>query len=106
MVQYKAMAFTGFNKLNPKMRYTITLNEKMYNIEVRWNFDYNFGVIILRDENYEVLKGATALVNGLKIKIDQRKLKGYLRFVNINKEKYEPDINNIEEEFALIYVNE
>mgnify|MGYP000711262858 CR=1 FL=1 len=64
------------------------------------------GAIQIINENNEVIVGATALVNNLIIKTDQRKLPGYLKFAHIKGETYEPDINNIAEEFIFYHVNE
>lgn len=105
-MSYEAFKLEGFNKNNPYITSQITLSDKIYNIEVRWNFDFDFGYIIIKDENNELIIGATALVNNLIIKTDQRKLPGYLKFVHINGEKYEPEINNIAEEFIFYHVNE
>lgn len=105
-MSYEAFKLEGFNKKNPYISSPMTLGEKTYNIEVRWDFQFNFGYIIIRNEENKVIVGATALVNNLIIKTDQRELPGYLKFVHINGEKYEPEINNIAEEFIFYHVNE
>lgn len=105
-MSYEAFKLAGFNKANPYISSPMTLGDKTYNLEVRWDFVFDFGYIIIRDEKNEVIVGATALVNNLVIKTDQRKIPGYLKFVHINGEKYEPEINNIEEEFIFYHVNE
>lgn len=105
-MKYEAFKLEGFNKQNPYISSPMTLADKTYNLEVRWCFQFDFGFIIIRDENNEVIVGATALVNNLIIKTDQRKLPGYLKFAHIKGETYEPDINNIAEEFIFYHVNE
>ena len=105
-MKYEAFKLEGFNKQNPFISSLMTLADKTYNLEVRWCFQFDFGFIIIRDENNEVIVGATALVNNLIIKTDQRKLPGYLKFAHIKGETYEPDINNIAEEFIIYHVNE
>ena len=105
-MNYEAFQLKGFNENNPFISSQITLADKILNIEVRWNFEYDFGYIIIYDENNNLIIGATALVNNLVIKTDQRKLPGYLKFVHINGENYEPEINNIEKEFIFYHVNE
>ena len=105
-MKYEAFKLEGFNKQNPFISSPMTLADKTYNLEVRWCFQFDFGFIIIRDENNEVIVGATALVNNLIIKTDQRKLPGYLKFAHIKGETYEPDINNIAEDFIFYYVNE
>ena len=44
-----------------------------------------------------------ALVNGLKIRTDRRLLPQDLRFVHLNGETYDPDLDTIGEEFGFIY---
>ena len=105
-MSYEAFNLQGFNKEKPWLSSSMALGDKTFNLEVRWDFLFNFGYIIIRDENNDVIVGATALVNNLIIKTDQRKLPGYLKFVHINGENYEPDINNIAEDFIFYYVNE
>lgn len=105
-MSYEAFNLQGFNKENPWLSSSMALGDKTFNLEVRWDFLFNFGYIIIRDENNDVIVGATALVNNLIIKTDQRKLSGYLKFVHKNGETYEPEINNIEEDFIFYYVNE
>lgn len=105
-MSYEAFKLAGFNKANPYISSPMTLGDKTYNLEVRWDFDFDFGYITIKDENNKVIVGAKPLVNNLIIKTDQRKLPGYLKFVHINGEKFEPEINNIEEEFIFYHVNE
>lgn len=105
-MNYEAFNLQGFNKENPWLSSSMALGDKTFNLEVRWDFLFNFGYIIIRDENNDVIVGATALVNNLIIKTDQRKLPGYLKFVHKNGETYEPEINNIAEDFIFYYVNE
>ena len=63
-------------------------------------------VVLTRDENNNVVLGATALVNNLKINVDDRIMPGYLKFVHKDGQTYEPDIDSIEKEFLFYYVNE
>lgn len=105
-MSYEGFKLEGFNKSNPYINSPVTLGGKTFNFEVRWNFEFDFGYLVIRDNNNKLLLGAIALVNGLKITLDQRVLPGYLKFVQINGEKYEPEINNIEKEFTFYYVNE
>lgn len=105
-MSYDAFKLQGLNKSNPYINSPITLGDKVLNFEVRWDFSFDFGYLIIRDSNNDLLLGATALVNNLKITLDQRILPGYLKFVHINGENFEPEINNIEKEFIFYYVNE
>ena len=105
-MSYEAFKLAGFNKRNPFISSQILLADKMFTFEVRWDFTFDFGYVVIRDENNNIILGATALVNGLVIKLDQRILPGYLKFDHINGEQYEPEINIIEEEFIFYYVNE
>lgn len=105
-MSYEAFSLSGFNKANPYISSTLALGEKTFNFEVRWDFQFDFGYVIIRDSKNKVIIGATALVNNLVIKTDQRILPGYLKFVHVNGEKFEPEIDNIEKEFIFYYVNE
>ena len=102
-MSYEAFNLAGFNKHNPFISSPMTLDGKLFNLEVRWDFVFNFGYIIIRDEKNKIVLGATALVNNLKIKLDQRILPGFLKFVHVNGENFEPDINNIEKEFIFYH---
>ena len=105
-MSYEAFFLQGFNRENPFISSTVALGDKTFNFEVRWDFTYNFGYIVIRDENNNVVLGATALVNNLKINLDDRIMPGYLRFVHKDGQTYEPDIDSIEKEFLFYYVNE
>lgn len=104
-MSYEAFNLAGFNKNNPFISSPMTLAGKLFNLEVRWDFTFDFGYITIKDEKNKLVLGATALVNNLQIHLDQRILPGYLKFVQINGESYEPDINNIEKEFIFYHVN-
>lgn len=104
-MSFEAFKLQGFNRDNPFISSQITLNDTIFIFEVRWDFTFDFGYLVIRNENNEVIKGATALVNNLKIKLDQRILPGYLMFVHKDGEKYEPEIDIIEEEFIFYYAN-
>ena len=98
--------FVGLNRDNPKYIYPVNLNNKNYTFKVFWDVLCDCAFIIIYDGNNELVLGATALVNNLRIKVDQRILPGYFEFKQINGENYEPELNNIAEEFYLRYVNE
>ena len=97
-MSYEAFKLQGFNKNNPFISSQITLADKNFTFEVRWDFTFDFGYVVIRDENNKVILGSV-------IKLDQRILPGYLKFAHINGEQYEPEINIIEEEFIFYYVN-
>lgn len=106
MATYPAFRFEGLNKNSTCNVYPITLNDNIFNIKVEWDFVCDCAFMTLYDKNMQLVKGATALVNNLFVKVDQRILPGHLRFIHKNKKTYEPELNNIAEEFYLIYVNE
>lgn len=105
-MSYEAFKLTGFNRDNPFISSQLTLADKIFTFEVRWDFTFDFGYLVIRDENNKIILGSTALVNNLKIKLDYRILPGFLRFVHVEGESYEPEIDNIEEEFIFYHVNE
>lgn len=98
--------FVGLNRDNPKYIYPVSINNKNFTFMVFWDVLCECAFILIYDANNEVVLGATALVNNLKITIDQRIIPGYFEFKHIDGEKYEPEINNIAEEFYLRYVSE
>lgn len=104
MVSYPAFKFEGLNKNSTCNIYPIILNDDIFNVKVEWDFFCDCAFITLFDKNMQLVKGATALVNNLFIKIDQRILPGSLKFIHKDGKTYEPELNNIAEEFYLIHV--
>lgn len=96
--------YIKFNNLNfnePYKQYFATIGEQTYILTVRWGEYSNCAFLSIADyENNPIVTGI-ALVNGLKIR--HEKLPHVFYFMQINGETYEPTIDNIAEEFVLVY---
>lgn len=94
----------SISKNKSKYAFTVQLENKLFNFEIKWNDYANCAFVKIFDVNMNpVIKNPRALVNNLLIRTDRRLLPKDLRFININGETYEPELNNISEEFAFIY---
>ena len=49
-MSYEAFNLAGFNKNNPFISSPMTLAGKLFNLEVRWDFTFDFGYITIKDE--------------------------------------------------------
>lgn len=93
--------FKGFNRDNSYNNYLIVIGDNTYSFIIRW-LDYcDCAFLNINDEDGEPIISGKALVNNLKIR--NNLLPYAFMFVHINNETYEPTIDNIAEEFALIY---
>ena len=90
-------------KNNPNISSTVTLDGNLYNLTVKWNDYAQCAFLWLYDADMNPIVLGRALTNGTLIRTDRRLLPQDLRFVNINGESYEPDLNNISKEFAFVY---
>lgn len=90
-------------KNNPNISSTVTLDGNLYNLTVKWNDYAQCAFLWLYDADMNPIVLGRALTNGALIRTDRRLLPQDLRFVHINGENYEPDLNNISKEFAFIY---
>lgn len=99
-----SLNFNNFNEDNPYVRYFIELKEQTYIFIVQWNKYCNCAFLSISDyDNNDIIKGI-ALTNGLKIR--NNKLPYILEFMHLTGETYEPTIETIEKEFALVYDDE
>lgn len=79
----------------------LTLNEQIYILNVTWsNYCQCAFLDIYDDRNNPIIMGR-ALVNNLKIR--NNKLPYEMYFVHLTGETYEPTLDNISKEFALVY---
>ena len=92
----------NFNN-NPNISFTIDLDDRLYNITVKWNEYAKCAFLWLYDADMNPIVSGVALVNNLLIRTDRRLLPQDLRFAQINGETYEPTLDNIGEEFAFFY---
>lgn len=94
----------NFNEDNQYVRYFIELKDETYVFIVRWNTYCNCAFLSIFDYNNNSIIEGIALVNNLKIRSD--KLPYVLEFMHLAGETYEPTIETIEKEFALVYDDE
>lgn len=93
--------FNGFNTDNLYKQYFTNIGEDTYIFTVRWSEYCNCAFLSIADyENNPIISGV-ALVNGLRIR--NNNLPYVFYFVQINGETYEPTIDNIADEFVLVY---
>lgn len=95
----------GELRSNPFISSAIDLDDRLFNFTVKWNDYDNTAYLWLYDADMQPIVLGRALVNGLKIRTDRRLLPQDLRFVHLNGETYEPDLDTIGEEFGFIYGN-
>lgn len=95
-------SFPNF-KSNPFISSTLDLDDRLFNITVKWNDYAQCAFLWLYDADMNPIVSGRALVNNLLIRTDRRKLPQDLRFTHINGETYEPTLDNIGEEFAFYY---
>ena len=91
----------NLNNKTPYKKFFITLLEQTYILTVRWSEYCDCAFLSIADyENNPIVTGV-ALVNGLKIRHNNLPYEFY--FIQKNGETYEPTIDNIAEEFALVF---
>ena len=100
MVAY-SISFKNINKDVKKATYFIELAENTYIFIVRWNSYDNCAYLTITDYEDEPIIMGRALVNNCIIR--SNKLPYVFMFVQKNGEKYEPTIDNIADEFVLVY---
>lgn len=96
--------FDGLNEENPYVQYFLELNENTYIFTIRWNNYCHCAFLSITDYNNNEIVSGKALVNGLIIQ--NNKLPYTFAFTQINDETYEPTLENISKEFALVYLTE
>ena len=103
MVSYKQIKFKGIDINNLNADYFIVLNNSDYIFNVSWNQYCNTAFLNILDGNNNPIIRGRALTNGLFIR--NSKLPYNLSFVNLNDETYEPTLENLSKEFALVYLD-
>lgn len=97
----KQINFNNLNNNTPYKQYFINIGEYTYIFTVRWSEYCDCAFLSINDyENNPIISGV-ALVNGLKIR--NNNLPYMFLFTQINGETYEPTIDNIANEFVLVY---
>lgn len=92
----------GIDILNTK--YFIELKDKTYIFIVQWNTYCNCAFLSIMDYDNNNIVSGKALTNGLIIR--NKNLPYTFAFTQINDETYEPTLENISTEFALVYLTE
>ena len=98
---FKQISLKNFNRNNQNIQYFIELAEDTYIFIVRWNSYDNCAYLTITDYEDEPIIMGRALVNNCIIR--SNRLPYVLMFVQKNGEKYEPTIDNIADEFVLVY---
>lgn len=93
--------FDGLNYKHSYKAYFVELKNETYIFTVRWNEYCNCAFLNITDYYDNPIISGMALTNGLRIR--HNKLPYVFIFRQINGQSYEPTINNIADEFALIY---
>lgn len=88
---------------NKNIEFTSQLDNKLFNFEIKWNNYAGCAFVSIYDVDMNPIVKSRALVNNLLIRTDRRLLPKDLRFINLIGETYDPDLDNISEEFAFIY---
>lgn len=96
--------FNNFDNINSYVNYFIELKDKTYIFTVRWSNYCNCAFLSISDYTNNEIISSKALVNGLVIR--NNKLPYKFVFTQINGETYEPTLDNISKEFALVYNDE
>lgn len=96
--------FNDFNNKNPYINYFVEIKDETYILAVRWSTYCNCAFLSISDYNNNPIISGLALTNNLIIRND--KLPYRFIFNNIYGETYEPTLDNIATEFALVYDDE
>ena len=97
----KTIIFNGFNRQNKYNQYFIELADNTYIFIVRWNPYDKCAYLTITDYEDEPIIMGRALTSNLIIR--NNRLPYIFMFIQKNGEKYDPTIDNIEKEFALVY---
>ena len=100
----KQLSFKGLDIENLNIKYFVEINEQTFIFLVKWSTYCNCAFLSISDYNNNPIIDGIALVNGLRIR--NSKLPYVMFFVHLTGEKYEPTLNNISKEFALVYNDE
>ena len=101
---YQTIKFNGFNENNTYMNYFITLKNNTYNFILRWSNYCNCAFLTINDTNGKPIISSIALVTNLKIR--NNKLPYLLAFLHKDSETYEPNLDNLSNEYYFMYDDE
>lgn len=96
-----SITFKSFDKEHKYINFFVDLKDDTYVFTLRWNDYSECAFLSITDyENNPIISGL-ALVNNLKIRNVNLPYDFY--FVQINGETYEPTLDNLASEFAIVY---
>lgn len=96
--------FTGFNSQNKNVQYFIELKNDTYIFKLKWSDYCNCAFLSIYDYNENPIVLGIALTNNMIIR--NYNLPYLFVFTHLKEETYEPTIDNISKEFALVYEKE
>ena len=100
----KQLSLKGLDIETLNIKYFVELNEQTYIFSVRWSNYCKCAFLSISDYNDNPIISGLALTN--KLKIRNSKLPYTMFFIHLMGETYEPTIDNISSEFALVYDDE
>ena len=98
------ISLDDLNEENKYIKYFVTLKDDTFIFNVSWSDYCECAFLDITDYNDNPIVTGKALVNNLKIR--NNKLPYILYFVHLFNENYEPTIDNISSEFAIVYDDE
>lgn len=99
-----SLKFAGFNRKKSYNQYFIDLKDETFIFILRWSRYCNSAFVSITDYYDNPIISSKALVNNLKIR--NNKIPYTLYFVQQDGKKYEPMLNNIADNFVLMYDDE
>lgn len=100
----KYIQLKNFNIDNQNNTYYVNIADDTYIFRVRWSEYCDCGFLSISDYNDNKIVSGKALVNNLIIR--NHKLPYTMFFVHLDGEKYEPTLDTIANEFAIVYEDE
>ena len=99
-MEYRTIILKDINYKTPNRYYYITLKDKIYRFDVRWNKYGKYAILsIYNSENQAIITGR-AMTNGLKIR--NNKLPYVMYFLQKDGKTYEPDLDCFSSDFVLV----
>lgn len=97
----KLFNLENFNRKNKNNTYYVNMVDDTYIFRVRWSDYCSCGFLSISDYNNNTIVSGKALVNNLVIR--NHNLPYTLFFIQLEGETYEPTIDTIADEFAIVY---
>lgn len=97
----KYLTFKNFNKKYCNNRYFVTFGEDIFLFVVKWSKYSKSAFLSIYDYNNKPIIRGRALSNGMIIR--NNKLPYVFYFFHKEGKTYEPTLNNLSDEFILVY---